>query len=101
MSTPAAGATARGLRGALDDLAVAQLDDELTGRGSQPTEGSVRAIRTAIDTARLAQRSHDTLVALHSMACLARRQGAGLLHGRDLSTRHIGVWRAGIFHRHA
>ena len=99
------GGFGEGLRGALDAAAVAVLDDELAGHGSRPADGSVGEIRAAINAVPVEPSNlwqpRRSLIALHSMAHLARRHGLGLLHGRDLNIDHVGTWQAGVLHRDA
>lgn len=98
------GGFGEGLRGALGVAAAAALDDELTAHGSRPAEGPVQSIRAELDANRHEParpwQPRTTLIALHSMAHLARSRDCGLLHGRDLETGQLGIWQAGVLYRH-
>ncbi len=99
------GGFGEGLRGAAGPVMVADLDDELAAHGSRPVTGTVHDFRDAMDAVpaqpSVLLESRQTLIALHSMAHLARTHGLGLLHGRDLALRTTGTWTAGVFRRHA
>jgi hypothetical protein len=99
------GGYGEGLRGAASPAMTADLDDELAAHGSRPVAGPARDISDAMNAVPAEPstlvESRRTLIALHSMARLARAQGLGLLHGRDLALDAAGTWTAGVFRRHA
>lgn len=98
------GGWGEGLRGMLDAAQTAALDDALSAHGSRPVDGTMSEIGAAfcaLDNARYrARRDASLLLALHSMARRARRDGQGLLLGRDLDDMHLGTWEHGVLHRH-
>ena len=95
------GGFGEGVRGMLEPVVTAELDDALAAHGSRPVIGSAWDFRDAMCTIpaeppNLCQ-PRWTLMALHSMAHLARQRNLGLLYGRDLAIGHRGTWHTGVF----